>query len=59
MNDREFITGEPLAYFLTWTSYGTWLPGDELGCWHEGEWHQASELFREMAASEMKEPAFA
>jgi hypothetical protein len=22
---------EPLAYFLTWTSYGTWLPGDERG----------------------------
>ena len=19
---------EPLAYFLTWTTYGTWLPGD-------------------------------
>jgi hypothetical protein len=18
--------GEPLAYFLTWTAYGTWLP---------------------------------
>src|SRR6478609_3977213 len=23
--------GEPLAYFLTWTTYGTWLPGDERG----------------------------
>jgi REP element-mobilizing transposase RayT len=22
---------EPLAYFLTWTTYGTWLPGDERG----------------------------
>ena len=22
----------PLAYFLTWRSYGTWLPGDERGC---------------------------
>lgn len=21
----------PLAYFLTWTTYGTWLPGDERG----------------------------
>ncbi len=23
--------GEPLAYFLTWTTYGSWLPGDERG----------------------------
>ncbi len=23
--------GEPLAYFLTWTTYGTWLPGDDRG----------------------------
>jgi hypothetical protein len=21
----------PLAYFITWTTYGTWLPGDERG----------------------------
>ena len=27
----SFNTGEPLAYFLTWTTYGTWLPGDERG----------------------------
>jgi REP element-mobilizing transposase RayT len=25
---------DPLAYFLTWTTYGTWLPGDERG-WFE------------------------
>lgn len=25
-------TGEfPLAYFITWTTYGAWLPGDERG----------------------------
>jgi hypothetical protein len=23
--------GYPLAYFITWTTYGTWLPGDERG----------------------------
>ena len=23
------MPGEPLAYFLTWTCYGTWLHGDE------------------------------
>jgi len=22
---------DPLAYFLTWTTYGTWLPGDSRG----------------------------
>jgi REP element-mobilizing transposase RayT len=26
---------EPLAYFITWTTYGTWLPGDGRG-WVEG-----------------------
>ena len=25
----------PLAYFLTWTTYGSWLPGDERG-WVDG-----------------------
>jgi len=31
----------PLAYFLTWTTYGTWLPGDTRG-WvrrKDGAWH--------------------
>jgi REP element-mobilizing transposase RayT len=30
---------EPLAYFLTWTTYGTWLPGDERGWvkYHKGQ----------------------
>ena len=31
MADSEFNAGEPLAYFITWTTYGTWLPGDERG----------------------------
>ncbi len=25
------MQGEPLAYMLTWVTYGTWLPGDERG----------------------------
>lgn len=31
---------EPLAYLLTWTTYGTWLPGDDRG-WveHPGNFH--------------------
>jgi hypothetical protein len=24
---------EPLAYFLTWTTYGTWLPGTSAARW--------------------------
>ena len=28
-----FNDAEPLAYLITWTTYGTWLPGDERG-WH-------------------------
>ncbi|MHB1033926.1 MAG: transposase [Pirellulales bacterium] len=33
------MNDDPLAYFLTWTCYGTWLPGDERGWtkWHKGE----------------------
>ena len=30
---------QPLAFFLTWTCYGTWLPGEEGGWtkWHKGD----------------------
>ena len=30
---------EPIAYFITWTCYGTWLPGDDRGwtVWHGGK----------------------
>ena len=57
MDEREFNTDEPIAYFITWTSYGTWLQGDERGWWKKGEWQQSNELFHEMAESEMKETA--
>jgi REP element-mobilizing transposase RayT len=31
-NEPGRVPGEePLAYYLTWTTYGTWLPGDERG----------------------------
>src|ERR671935_1584540 len=50
---------EPLAYFLTWTTYGTWLPGDERG-WvakpgqiQPGDWQ--TELDN---AGRMSEPSF-
>lgn len=28
---------DPLGYFLTWTTYGSWLPGDERGWIRQGE----------------------
>ena len=31
MNNEGFNEQEPRAYFITWTTYGTWLPGDERG----------------------------
>jgi REP element-mobilizing transposase RayT len=31
---------DPLAFFLTWTTYGTWLPGDERGWVKKGEGFQ-------------------
>ncbi|MEW5980205.1 MAG: transposase [Acidobacteriota bacterium] len=27
----DMLFSEPVAYFLTWTTYGTWLPGDRRG----------------------------
>jgi REP element-mobilizing transposase RayT len=35
----KIMLEDPLAYFMTWTCYGTWLPGDERGWtkWHKGE----------------------
>jgi len=34
---KVFMNETPLAYFLTWTCYGTWLPGDDRGWtkWHK------------------------
>ena len=60
MSGKPFNTGEALAYFLTWTTYGTWLPGDERG-WndkHEPGLKPPNPLFVEMAESRMTEPAF-
>lgn len=54
----EFNADEPIAYFITWASNGTWLPGDERGWWRNGEWQPPNELFRQMAASELKELPF-
>ncbi len=49
---------DPLAYFLTWTTYGTWLPGDGRG-WHSntGMWCQPDELRRHWSQIRMTEEA--
>lgn len=50
--------GEPLAYFLTWTTYGSWLPGDERG-WvaKPGEYHPPDPDAERAARHRMTEPA--
>ena len=60
MADRAFNTDDPIAYFITWTSYGTWLPGDQRGWhrWGESELQPPNKLFRQMAAAAMKEAEF-
>jgi len=55
----EFNTDDPIAFFLTWTTYGTWLPGDERG-WHQksGGPRDPNQLFEEMSQRDLKETPF-
>ena len=55
-----FNAGDPIAYFITWTTYGTWLPGDDRGWNRKGELEirPPEPLFYEAAAAGMKESAF-
>jgi REP element-mobilizing transposase RayT len=41
---------EPLAYFLTWPTYGTWLPGDERGWVLYGRGSQPPDPIRKLEA---------
>ena len=41
---------EPLAYFLTWCTYGTWLPGDERGWIEYGHGWQLPDVVRKLEA---------
>ena len=52
------MTDEPLAYHLTWTTYGTWLHGDRRGRVKNGvfEIKNADVEREEEARSRMKEP---
>jgi REP element-mobilizing transposase RayT len=47
---------DPLAYFLTWTTYGTWLPGYEHG-WVErpGQFRTPNPQLRTFARSQLTE----
>jgi REP element-mobilizing transposase RayT len=50
--------GDPIAYFLTWPTYGTWLPGDERG-WVEyrGGWRAPDPAREQEARARMTEDA--
>ncbi len=39
-----------IAYFYTWTTYGTWLPGDQRGWFRRGDGAQTPSQLREIAA---------
>ena len=56
----EFNTGAPVGHFLTWTTYGTWLPGDSRGWNRKGDESSLppNSLFHEMAVARMKEKPF-
>jgi len=45
------MQGNPIGYFLTWSTYGTWLPGDARG-WvkYHGGW-QVPDPVRELEAT--------
>jgi hypothetical protein len=49
---------DPLAYFLTWPTYGTWLPGDERG-WvlHGKGWRPPDPILKLEAEARLTEDA--
>jgi REP element-mobilizing transposase RayT len=60
MPQPRFNPGDPVAYLLTWTTYGTWLPGDDRG-WHrkgEPEARPPNLSFVNVARSRMQETEF-
>ena len=47
-----------IAYFTTWTTYRTWLPGDERGWFLPGSGFHGPDLLRKsLAALRMRESA--
>ncbi len=57
-NPNEPPMAEPIAYFITWATYGTWLPGDERG-WVEYRhgWQLPDPVRKLEAAAKMTEDA--
>ena len=55
--DGRPVHDDPLAFFLTWTTYGTWLPGDERG-WVEkpGQFREPDPEREEHARQRLTEP---
>lgn len=53
---NEAPLADPLAYFLTWATYGTWLPGDERGWvdYHHG-WQEPNPVLEQIAAASLTE----
>ena len=47
---NELPMPDPLAYYLTWTTYGTWLPGDERGWVKFGRGQQQPDSIRKIEA---------
>ena len=55
---NEAPLAAPIAYFITWATYGTWLPGDERGWveYHHG-WQLPDPVQKLEAAAKMTEDA--
>lgn len=55
---RTTIMVDPIAYFLTWPTYGTWLPGDARG-WieHRKGWKLPDPILVLEAQAKMRESA--
>lgn len=50
---------DPIAYFITWTTYGTWLPGDERGWYAKpGIWSPGDAKLQRWSELLMTEDAF-
>lgn len=52
------MQGDPVGYYLTWRTYGTWLPGDVRG-WvkYHGGWQPADPIREREAKAHMTEDA--
>ena len=52
------VSSEPLAFFFTWVTYGTWLPGDRRG-WvdYRNGWKLPNPIFEMESKARMSEDA--